>query len=119
MEKALQITFRHLERSQSMEDDIRRHADQLEQYFDGIIGCRVVVEARHRHHRHGNHYHVRVDVAVPGAALVASREPDEHNAHTDAYVAIRDAFDAMGRQLEDFARRHDHRGKAHDATEAP
>lgn len=116
MEKALQVTFRNLDRTQALEEDIRQHADGLERYFDRIIGCRVVIESRHKHHRQGNHYHVRVDVAVPGAALVASREPDEHQAYTDAYVAIRDAFEAMGRQLEDFARRHDHRGKALDAT---
>ena len=116
MEKALQVTFRNLDRSPGLEADIRRHADDLERYYDRIIGCRVVIEAQHKHHRQGNHYHVRLDVTVPGAELVASREPDEHHAHTDAHVAIRDAFDSMRRQLEDFARRHDHRGRAHETT---
>jgi cold shock CspA family protein len=115
VEKALQVTFRNLDRSPALEADIREHAEKLARFYDGIIGCRVVIEARHKHHQHGNHYHVRVDVAVPGSELVASREPDEHHAYTDAYVAIRDAFGAMGRQLEDFARRHDQRRKVHAA----
>jgi cold shock CspA family protein/ribosome-associated translation inhibitor RaiA len=77
------------------------------------MSCRVVIEAQHRHHRHGNHYHVSVDVTVPGAELVASREPDQHHAYTDVYIAIRDAFDTMRRQLEDYARQHDQRLKVH------
>lgn len=112
MERVLQITFRNLDRSDALEADIRRHAGKLEQFYDRIVGCRVVIEALHKHHRHGNHYHVRVDVTVPGAELVASREPDEHHAYADAYVAIRDAFDSMRRQLEDHARRRDQRGGA-------
>jgi ribosome-associated translation inhibitor RaiA len=119
VEKALQLTFRNLDRSPALEADIRQHADKLEQFYDGIIGCRVVIEERHKHHRHGNHYHVRLEVSVPGGNLVMNREPDERHDHGDAYVAIRDAFDGVRRQLEDYARRHDQRGKAHDTTAAP
>jgi ribosomal subunit interface protein len=109
----VQLTFRNLERTQALEDSVRGHAEKLELFHDRIIGCHVLIEQQHRHHHRGNHFHVRVEVTVPGAELVASRDPDEHHAHTDAYVAIRDAFDSMRRQLEDFARRRDGRVKAH------
>ena len=115
MEKNAQITFRNLDRSPALEAEILEHIEKLSRFYGAIIGCRVVIEARHKHHRQGNHYHVRVDVSVPGGEVVANREPDEHHAHTDAYVAIRDAFDATYRQLEDFARRHDQRRKVHEA----
>jgi len=113
MEKALQITFRNLDRSPALEADIRKHAEKLAKYYDGIVGCRVIVEAQHKHHQQGNHYHARIDVAVPGGELIASREPDEHHAYTDVYVAIHDAFGTVRRQLEDFARRHDQRHREH------
>lgn len=113
MQTPLQVTFRNIARSEAIEAKIRERAEKLDHFYDGIIGCRVVVEELHQHHRKGNHFHVRVDVAVPDAELVASREPDEHHSYTDAYVAIRDAFDAVGRQLEDYARRQDRRVKAH------
>ena len=109
MQIPLQITLRNLEQSPALEANVREHAEKLEKFYDGIIGCSVVVEARHKHHRQGNHYHVRIDLSVPGAKLVASREPHEHHAYTDVYVAIRDAFDSMRRQLEDYARRRDRR----------
>jgi len=35
---------------------------------------------------------------------VIGREPTQHHAHEDVYVAIRDAFDAAKRQLEDYVR---------------
>ena len=109
MQIPLKITFRNLEQSPALEASIQEHAQKLEKYFDGIIGCSVVVEAQHKHHRQGNHYHVRIDLSVPGAKLVASREPDEDHGYTDVYVAIRDSFNSMGRQLEDYSRRRDKR----------
>lgn len=115
MQIPLQVTFRNLERSESVEARVRERADKLEKYCDHIMSCRVVVDARHKHHQHGNHYLVRVDVTVPEGELVANREPDEHHAYTDVYVAIRDAFDAMRRQLEDYVRRQDRRVKSHPA----
>jgi len=113
MQIPLLITFRNLDRSQAVEASVREHAEKLDQFYDRIMSCRVVIEEQHKHHRHGNHYHVSVDVTVPGAELVASREPDQHHAYTDVYIAIRDAFDTMRRQLEDYARKHDQRLKVH------
>lgn len=115
MRLPLQITFRNLDRSEAVEAAIREHAAKLEKYCDQIMGCRVTVEAPHKHHRHGNRYQVRVDVTAPDAELVASREPDEHHAYTDVYVAIRDAFDAIRRQLEDYERRRRRQSKTHEA----
>lgn len=115
MKMPLQIAFRNLERSEAVEAKIRERAEKLDTYCDRIMGCRVVVEAQHKHHHRGNHYHVRVDVTVPDGEFVASREPDEHHAYTDVYVAIRDAFDTTRRQLEDYVRRQDRRVKTHEA----
>jgi len=114
MQLPLQITFRNLDRSEAIEAKVRERAEKLDQYHDHIMSCRVAVEALHKHHHQGNHYHVRVDVTVPGGELVANREPDEHSAYTDVYVAIRDAFDAIRRQLEDYGRRQSRQVKAHE-----
>jgi len=84
-------------------------------YCDTIIGCRVAVEAPHHHHRAGNQFRVRVELTVPGEKVVANREPDTHHAYTDVYVAIRDAFDTMGRQLQDGIQRRRWKVKAHEA----
>ncbi len=116
MKLPLQVVFRNMEPSSAVEAKIRERAEKLDVYCDDIMSCRVMVEARHRHHHQGNLYHVRVDLKVPDAELVASREPDEHHAHEDVYVAIRDAFDAVRRQLEDYVRRRRGQVKEHPVS---
>jgi ribosomal subunit interface protein len=111
MQVPLHITFREMDPSAAVDERVREKAVWLEQFCDDITACHVVVEERHRHRHQGRLFHVRIDLTVPGKVLVVNREPHEHQAHEDVYVAIRDAFDAARRQLEDFVRerRDDHR----------
>jgi ribosomal subunit interface protein len=110
----LQITFRNIDRSAAVEEKIRERARELEQFFDRVVSCRVVIEAPQRR-RHGNLFHLRVDLKVPGKEIVVKRDPPERHVHEDIYVAIRDSFDAVRRQLEDHARRSRGEVKTHRA----
>jgi ribosomal subunit interface protein len=110
MQLPLQITARDISLSEAAEADIRAKAANLETYYDGVMGCRVVVEGPGRHHRKGP-FTVRIDLSVPGAELVVDRQADE-----DLYVAIRDAFDAARRRLEDYARRQRGAVKSHEES---
>lgn len=109
MKIPLQITVRNVSLSDVVETDIRQKAADLDSFYDRIMGCRVFVEAPHRHHHQGILYNVRIDLTVPGKEIVIKREP-----HEDVYVAVRDAFDAARRQLEDFARRQRGDVKSHE-----
>jgi len=105
MEAPLQITFRHMALSPALDEHIRRRAAELDQFYDRITACRVVVESG-AHHRHKGRIHqLRIHLTVPGGEIVVSRDPSERHAHEDVYVAIRDGFDAARRQLEDHVRR--------------
>ena len=42
-------------------------------------------------------------MSVPEREIVVNRNGPKNQAHADVYVAIRDAFAAAGRQLEDHA----------------
>ena len=53
---------------------------------------------------------------VPDTDLTERHEPSKHAAHEDAYVAIRDAFSAAGRKLQDYAKRQSGAVKAHEPT---
>ena len=114
MQLPLQVVFRNMEPSAAVETKIRERAEQLERTYSPIMSCRVAVEAHHKHHHQGNLYHVRVDLKVPNAEIVASRDPGEHHAHEDVFVAVRDAFDAVRRRLEDYARHRRGDVKAHE-----
>ena len=104
MQEPLRIAFRNMEAPIGAEDQVRARVAELERFFDRIIACGVVVEARHRRHHQGNLYHVRIDLIVPDREIVVRRDPPEDHAHEDLHVAIRDAFDAAQRQLQDHAR---------------
>jgi cold shock CspA family protein/ribosome-associated translation inhibitor RaiA len=104
MQVPLQITFRHMDSSEAVAARIRTRAEELERFFDRITSCRVVVECRHPRRQQGNLFHVRVDLGVPGREIVVGRDPAAHHAHEDAHVAVRDAFDAVRRLLEDYVR---------------
>lgn len=114
MQLPLQITFRHMDSSPVVEARIREKAAKLDDLYGQIMSCRVVVEAPHGHHHQGKLYHVRVDLTVPDGELVASRSPQSHHSHEDVYVALRDAFDAAGRQLQDYARQRRRDVKTHE-----
>src|SRR5438445_6212402 len=75
MEIPLQIKFHNMAPSQAIEDTIREKASKLDDLYDRIISCRVMVEAPHRHHRKGKAYEVRIDITVPGSELVINRSP--------------------------------------------
>lgn len=108
MTLALDITVRDIESSPAIEQRIREKAEKLTQYYDRIESCKVVVEQEQKKAHQGKLYLVRVDVTVPGKHLVVNRQPAE-----DLYVAIRDSFQAMSRQLEDYAGKQRGEVKSH------
>lgn len=99
MQIPIQITVRDMLHSEALDEQIRARAAKLEQHFSAITSCRVVVEAPHKHHHQGRHFVVRLDITVPGREIVVNHEHDEA-----VYIALRDAFEAAKRQLEDYAR---------------
>lgn len=114
MKLPLQITWRNIGQSDAVEAAIRDKAGKLDEFYEHIMSCRVIVEAPHTHHHKGNLFHICLDIKVPDKEIVVRRGPAEHGAHEDIYVAIRDAFDAARRQLQDYARRRRGDVKEHD-----
>ncbi|MFA5941487.1 MAG: HPF/RaiA family ribosome-associated protein [Sinimarinibacterium sp.] len=114
MQIPLQITFRNMDPSPAVEARIRSLAERLERFDQDVVSCRVVVEMQSRHQHQGNLYHVGIDLRTPGAEFASGRGATPHHAHEDVYVAIRDAFDSLRRQLEEQVRRRRGDVKAHD-----
>lgn len=101
----LQITFRNLDPSAAVEDAVRRRAERLERFSDRITGCRVTIEAPHKHRHKGKLYDVRIDIRTPKEEIAVTHTGPQDHAHEDVYVAVRDAFAAAVRLLEDHVRK--------------
>ena len=95
-----EILFLHLPRSDALEAAIQRRIEHLRQYGEDLHAISVAVEPVQRHAHRGRPYEVRIDLILNGQELVANR-----SRHEDVYVALRDAFDGITRQLEDAVRR--------------
>jgi ribosomal subunit interface protein len=104
MQVPLELVFHNVDRSPAVEAAVRERVAKLEQFAHDITSCRVAIEAPHKNRQQGNLYTVRVDLRFPGGEAVANRSPDEHHAHEDVFVALRDAFKAARRQLQDRQR---------------
>lgn len=115
----VQVTFRHMEPSAAAEARARELAARLDRFHDRITSCRVVIDKPPAHRHQGGPFSVRVDVTVPGGELFATSDDEAEAPHTDPYVALRDAFDEMRRQLEDFARKQRGDVKRHSTPPAP
>lgn len=108
------VTFDDIPVDERVRDEAFEHIAQLEEFHDRITGCHVVVAQPHRHRRSGRLWSVRVDVIVPGADVVVNRDHPLDHAHEDVHVALRDAFLAARRRLEDHARRRRGAVKQHE-----
>lgn len=108
MQLQLQVTFRGMDPSPTLETLIREKTAKLDQYHPNITGCRVTVEKPHHHKHQGEHFVVTLDLTVPGSDLVINHAHSE-----DAHIALRDAFQAAKRQLEEHARKKRGDVKAH------
>jgi cold shock CspA family protein len=128
----LQLTFRNIAPTPEIEARIRARARKLETFYSPITSCRVLVEAPARHHRKGYPFHVRIDLTVPEGEIVVKRQPSLNPGAHDIgkegrrkqmetrlerkylEVAIREAFHAARRRLEDHARRKRADVKTHE-----
>lgn len=110
MQLPLEITLRDIPHSEAVETRIREKAEKLNRFNDRIMSCRVTVESPQRHKHQGKLYSVHVDIRLPaGVEVAVTRVQDE-----DVFVAIRDAFAAATRRIEDHSRKLRGDVKTHD-----
>jgi cold shock CspA family protein len=122
MKWSLQITYRNVKPTDTIEEWIRDEAEKLDNFYNHIVACRVAVEIPHRHHRRGGSYHLRIDLRVPGGEIVVNREPslaadirhlgkpasskqmEIDGSQRNLRLAIKSAFRTAERRLQDYAR---------------
>jgi ribosome-associated translation inhibitor RaiA len=99
-----EIRFLGMAPSGAVEAVVQMWAKRLENVYDKILRCEVIIDQPHRSTRQGRMFDVRVEVTVPDRIITASQDPGLDRTHEDVYIAIADAFHAARRQLQDHAR---------------
>lgn len=104
-----QVTVRDFDLSPALNTLINKRISKLDRFYNRIFGCHVIVELIQKHKHQGKLFLIKIDLTVPGKELVITKQSNE-----DIYVAIRDAFKALERKLENHARKRQGRVKSHD-----
>lgn len=117
MEKPLQIVFKGMDASESLEALIRERVARLGRFHSRITGCRVVVDVPHRSQSGKTPIGIAVEVDVPGRhTIVAKDSEDRREMKNDHNGFINRTFDAVQRQLEDAADIRKHEVKHHESA---
>lgn len=100
----INVTFQGMLPSAALRASIEHHAERLERVAPHLQTCCATVRRNEGcQQRPGNQYLVRVRVTLPGGEFEAGHTPVPDHSHDNPYIAVRDTFNALRRQLEDFA----------------
>jgi ribosome-associated translation inhibitor RaiA len=103
MQIPLQITCRHMDPSETVDALLREKVARLEQLFDRIVGCRVVIEPPEQS-GHSGPCAVRVNLTIPGEEIVVNRASLAAGPG-NLCTTIRDVFATVARQLKEHVAR--------------
>ncbi|KZB56590.1 HPF/RaiA family ribosome-associated protein [Thalassospira xiamenensis] len=104
MKVPVQITYRDVDQSDALDERIRFKVQKLEETFDRMTSCHVIVERPHSSHAQGNRYAVHFGINVPGKEIMVKRDSADH-AHEDVYIALKNSYQAARRQLKEYVDR--------------
>ena len=111
MQQDLKIRTRDADLDSREEGRVRKEARRLERVYDRIVDCEIHIQGPGSHHRQGGPHRVGVRIGVPGPDIVVSGKEAP-----SLEGAIRRAFDAAQRQLEDWVRIRRGRVKNHESS---
>ena len=111
----LEIVFEDFPPSLTIENAIAKEARALERLSAHILRCRVAVRKPHKHNHKGAEYDIHIHLTLPNRReIVVSRAPGKPARREVANAAVRDAFKAAKRQLEDAMRMMRRQIKTHE-----
>jgi|SRR5579875_465148 cold shock CspA family protein len=117
MQVPLAITFENSEPSEAIRSEIERYAKRLEKFDDRITSCKVAVIApqTQQRHRTGGLFKIDIRIAMPDHKdIIVTKTHGDVPEHEHVAVAIKDAFAAAQRQIEDAVREMRGQVKPHE-----
>jgi cold shock CspA family protein/ribosome-associated translation inhibitor RaiA len=105
MQVPSEVVFQNCEPSTELSSEVAQQLKRLEKFSPRITSCRVVIHGPKTRHRHGDVFKVDLWIAMPQHKdIVVTKSRDDVPENTHPLVAIRNAFAAAQRQIEDAAR---------------
>jgi ribosome-associated translation inhibitor RaiA len=120
MTTTLDVHFHGLERSEAIEAKVNERFRKLERHFGRMTGCRVVLEAPSRNAAKPKLFRVKIEIDVPSQKpIVITHDREGGSAQDDLSLAIRDAFEAALRRVDDVGDRVNNRTRIERSRRRP
>ena len=118
MQTPLDISFQNSEPSEEIRSEVERHAKHLEKFHDRITSCNVTVIAPQSRHQKGGLFKIDIRIAMPSHKdIIVTKTHGDAQEHEHVAVAIKDAFGAAQRQIEDAVREMRGQTKPHEGED--
>ncbi|WP_026606610.1 HPF/RaiA family ribosome-associated protein [Methylocapsa acidiphila] len=118
MQVPLEITFQNSEPSEEIRAEVEKQAQRLEKFTDRITSCNVAVISPQTRHKKGDLYKVDIRIAMPQHKdVIVAKTHGDAPEHEHYAVAIKDAFAAAQRQVEDAVREMRGQVKPHEVED--
>lgn len=118
MDVPVEISFRDVEGTESLEALVREKAQSLERFHPHVSSCRVAIE-RVRHRDAGKDPHqVRVDITIPRGNEVVVVQKSRTDEREEPAVLVRRAFETAKRRLKELKARQRGEVKSHEEPRA-
>jgi ribosome-associated translation inhibitor RaiA len=120
MNTPVEIHFHGIEKSEAIEERVRWKVSKLEKHFGRMTRCRVVLEAPHRSPAKPKVFQIKIEMSVPRhRPIVVSHEREGSHANEELLLALRDAFAAAVRKIDDEASKLGERTKQERGRRRP
>jgi len=104
MREPLQITYRRIAPSNSIETCVRDRVSALESCYAGIISCDVLIESGGTDRPQDQGLHIHLDVCLPDRELDVDRDAEGPAPGGNIVAEVQAAFSEMEQQVKDYAR---------------
>jgi ribosome-associated translation inhibitor RaiA len=120
MNTPVEIHFHGIEKSEAVEQRVREKVAKLEKHFGRMTRCRVVLEVPHRSPAKPKAYQIKIEMSLPRRRpVVVSHEREGSHASEELLLALRDAFAAALRKIDDEASKLGERTKQERGRRRP
>jgi cold shock CspA family protein len=134
MDFPVQISYRNVAASPTVEEWVRKQAEKLATFHQRIVRCRVAIDLDHQHMRRGNRFLVKVLLSVPRGQVAARNlavpvDPEKlleagrkakrleiGAPQKELRLAIASAFRSAGHRLQEMVRQQRRQVKTHQTS---
>src|SRR5688572_14749874 len=110
-----QVIFHDMDRSQWIEDYVLERIAHVDKIVDGLTSARVTLTRSQGSHQHGNEYRITIEVRFPPHHdLAARKERNVGDAQMELRPLIKQAFEALEKQVKEAVAKRRNDVKAHD-----